>query len=526
MGAVRRLWPSFSRGLIHLSCALAFSCTDVSLYGAAGDPRTEIDRVTLQSERICTSDSDPSRYPVKVLLLLDASEGVRGSSQGAVQEEVSTLQALFDLALGRKVSFAVAVYSDTARSLTPSGFASGADLVPVPSQLGAALESGGAGRNYAAALSLARAIISGDLARTSRGVRQRTRYLLALISAGPPVPALDPTSQDALLQTVRDLGTLIDKQGAGELASQILYLPPVTGSATDATAQLLTNLAAASRGLFAVLSGPTALDLARVDTRPLTTHTVVKQVLVWNRNVIATAQGLKVDSDGDGLTDEEEIALGTDPTNPDTDGDGISDGVEVRLKALGFDPLVKNVVPGCDDLTLDSDGDGLTDCEEKLLGTDPSLVDTDGDGIPDLVELHAGTNYLVNDASLDYDHDGTTNLQEILIHSDPWSSDLTLQSDLGYRYRINAAVTDGGTSDCVAMSVANVSLLPTLDGPGRGGPGLNQIYVWIIEAPQGKPLAPGTARLAVVPVRLLNGKRTPPDRALLIGDSDLVLLPP
>ena len=30
------------------------------------------------------------------------------------------------------------------------------------------------------------------------------------------------------------------------------------------------------------------------------------------------------DSDCDGLTDDEEIALGTDPYNPDTDGDGLN----------------------------------------------------------------------------------------------------------------------------------------------------------------------------------------------------------
>ncbi len=33
-----------------------------------------------------------------------------------------------------------------------------------------------------------------------------------------------------------------------------------------------------------------------------------------------------VDTDGDGLTDDEEIAMGLDPTLPDTDGDGILDG--------------------------------------------------------------------------------------------------------------------------------------------------------------------------------------------------------
>ncbi len=37
---------------------------------------------------------------------------------------------------------------------------------------------------------------------------------------------------------------------------------------------------------------------------------------------------LKIDSDGDGLTDEQEKALGTDPYNPDTDGDGLIDSVD------------------------------------------------------------------------------------------------------------------------------------------------------------------------------------------------------
>ncbi len=44
-----------------------------------------------------------------------------------------------------------------------------------------------------------------------------------------------------------------------------------------------------------------------------------------------------IDQDQDGLSDLEELALGTDPTNSDTDGDGYSDGVEV---SSGYDPLV------------------------------------------------------------------------------------------------------------------------------------------------------------------------------------------
>ena len=43
-----------------------------------------------------------------------------------------------------------------------------------------------------------------------------------------------------------------------------------------------------------------------------------------------------VDSDGDGLSDAEEAALGTDPDSVDTDGDGYGDGDEVHAKS---DPL-------------------------------------------------------------------------------------------------------------------------------------------------------------------------------------------
>jgi len=42
------------------------------------------------------------------------------------------------------------------------------------------------------------------------------------------------------------------------------------------------------------------------------------------------------DSDSDGLDDNLELAIGTDPYNPDTDGDGYLDGVEV---ANGYNPL-------------------------------------------------------------------------------------------------------------------------------------------------------------------------------------------
>ncbi len=93
-----------------------------------------------------------------------------------------------------------------------------------------------------------------------------------------------------------------------------------------------------------------------------------------------------LDADFDGLNDDVEEEIGTDPNNPDTDGDGIEDGQEVNVD--GTDPL-----DDCDSIggtplgDSDCDNDGLTNAEEEDLGTDPFDADTDGDGLTDGEEV-------------------------------------------------------------------------------------------------------------------------------------------
>lgn len=56
-----------------------------------------------------------------------------------------------------------------------------------------------------------------------------------------------------------------------------------------------------------------------------------------------------VDADGDGLTDEEEVARGSDPARADTDGDGYSDGVEVQYSS---DPKESSSIPDIVEATV------------------------------------------------------------------------------------------------------------------------------------------------------------------------------
>ncbi len=83
------------------------------------------------------------------------------------------------------------------------------------------------------------------------------------------------------------------------------------------------------------------------------------------------------DDDNDGLSDAEEIELGTNPLNADSDADGISDAED----DFPLDELANK----------DTDGDGIADVRDD---------DDDGDGVADSEEIANGTDPLVRNISL------------------------------------------------------------------------------------------------------------------------------
>ena len=99
-------------------------------------------------------------------------------------------------------------------------------------------------------------------------------------------------------------------------------------------------------------------------------------------NVALTAQ-VEGDTDLDGLTNNQEGPLGTDPNNPDSDADGLKDGDEVLIYST--DPKIR-----------DSDNDLLGDFDEiNTYKTNPRAGDTDLDGIADGLEVAQSTDPLV-----------------------------------------------------------------------------------------------------------------------------------
>lgn len=109
----------------------------------------------------------------------------------------------------------------------------------------------------------------------------------------------------------------------------------------------------------------------------------------------------ELDSDGDRLPNLYELKVGTNAYRKDTDGDGLDDFMEIFELAL--DPtLVDTDGNGVKDGDEDTDEDGLTNLQEIVLGTEPADYDTDGDGLCDGEEVNQyKTNPLVKDTDGD-----------------------------------------------------------------------------------------------------------------------------
>ncbi len=138
------------------------------------------------------------------------------------------------------------------------------------------------------------------------------------------------------------------------------------------------------------------------------------------------------------------------------------------------------------DVILDNDGDGISNADEIANGTDPDNSDTDGDGMPDGWEVANGLDPLYNDANGDADYDGVSNYDEYLAGTTP-NEGIRTDLVLSYETITTGQVEDYRTANSITAgpayiveSGANVSckagsIITLKPGFSANGPGFDAV---------------------------------------------------
>ena len=138
---------------------------------------------------------------------------------------------------------------------------------------------------------------------------------------------------------------------------------------------------------------------------------------------LAELDAFSDDIDGDGLSNSQELAIGTDPFVADTDGDGLWDAFDPLPLDFSNSSQANGIVWGAFAMD-DADGDGIpnfTDADPYGAGGPAVDPDSDDDGIPDLIDPAPGDPYNISptngfpwlgDALADADADGVVNFHD------------------------------------------------------------------------------------------------------------------
>ncbi len=233
-------------------------------------------------------------------------------------------------------------------------------------------------------------------------------------------------------------------------------------------------------------------------------------LVVYNVNSAICFDGtVGVDSDGDGLCDKDEMALGKpyDPQNRFSFGDGYGDYVHYAAK------IARDTLIPCQDRT-DEDNDLLTKCEESYMknnspsGTtsvaaDPLNPDTDGDGIIDGIEffmLHSKSVALDKfNLFQNFDSELVNAGDQIRQHRNPIFPDPNLSEDEVYDTKADFTGYTAAGQTCYHFTQKHLRTYPTLPlsvggalgAPYAHGANGNVVLVYYLETLQREPNAPG-----------------------------------
>lgn len=578
-------WASLLLVLLSL-----FACTEAKLEAVQPDPPPPLDDKLSLEGRVCTRIPRDELFPVKILFVIDTS-----NSMAITDTESQAARAVFqviDRYRGNpSVKFGVIAFDSRTEILTTDesgqpGFTASPDLARIDTRLRAP----DLATDYQGALAAVYTTLFQDMSRSSPEERARSKYVVIFFSDGNPDPQcfadparaaeqpfvcgiprerwpdlLDPpagyspeefqtffsdmeagkdyNTEEQILTKVEELMDLQELFHVSELRlhTGFLFDPSVMEGPfkdafrldREAGIALLQKMKDAGMGTFTEFTSGGEISFLNVNYASVKKTYQLKNLFAFNSNVNTLDGTLRVDSDGDGIPDEEELALGLcayDAPNPackngpaiDSDGDGYGDLFEHRMRGQGFDPLLPSLIP-CENPGLDTDGDGLTDCEEAILGTRPDSFDTDGDGIPDGLEFRFGLDPLdPTDAYGDLDADGIRNIDEIRANGAPLVREPSTQPPPRYRYQIKEAEEQADGSLCYSFRIDRITLMTTR-GKTAGERGKNRIWLYFIEGPPNDPRDFGFMRSACVDARFVEPfLKRPAGGVVQLDDADFI----
>ncbi len=523
---------------------------------AAGCGSPELERTQERTKlalrgTFVTESPDEIRFPVKVLFAIDCSlsmgDEINGQLAGsdphflrieAVREFVERYNT------NENTSFEVMLWNNDVFSRTRTADGRGG-FTKDPAEINRVLDGAynDTMTDYLGTLDAVYADIERDIRNTADEENLvRTKYIVVFLSDG--MPNVQGGSQDDrdIWNAVADIAAMAEERGVGGLNFHTFLLlgmfpPTAEGQQALAAAEAtLEGMAERGNGQYRRFESAEAVDFINIVDMRLTVEYKIKYLLAYNLNVRPGLELVHVDSDGDGLTDEEEALHGTDPGVADTDRDGLGDYVEVKLSSPGheLDPLVPD--SPCDTMPdgvwPDTDDDGLNDCEEYVKGTNRRIVDTDRDGIPDGVEFFAGTNPLEVQYTVDSDFDGAQDWLEVQQHTNVTSDDPRIRERYSYRYSIvdqGLVPVDQGSAlpsyvRQYGFHITNIDIMDTagyaVDGVWVRAPGENRIRFFIAQVPEDNPEAPPVFRVADVVVNINDDNRT-----IVLTPADFRLMP-
>lgn len=510
---------------------LAWACTDSYLYDQRREVDLSVDRAVALEGEVCTPGTNEIVRPIKILLVLDASQSMMVTDPDGTRA-TAVIELFNQLPNDPEVHVAVMLFAgSTSAFLTKTGQPQFDRLIDLTQAdrtklIGQLLNFTNPDPNrdstdFVKPLSDIFAMLNRDmanarLAATDGGSEARAEYSVIFLSDGHPtndqddelikgdavtqIRQLKDMAEDVRVNTVhvfnpaQPLGTNCDLSGDGGCPLLIV----------NQDAERLKEMARLGGGEFRDFRNNEPINFLSFRFGMTRRTYLLKELVVTNLSAPPGSPDGVGDTDGDGLSDDREFELGTDPWERDTDGDGFSDGVEVHFASLGgaFTPNQQalpdggGLDPGCPPHLrgVDSDCDGLLDCDEQIIGTNSALTDSDQDGVPDSIEWQLGTQPSSPDLDQDPDTDDVDSRREVRLHTDPKISDVSSLTTHGYHYEVRSTgPIDSEGRQCFAYRIDNVLLAPTLADTRDGGTGLgagyNELYLSVAFVPSDDPNA-------------------------------------